>query len=112
MKAKPGDIIYVDQFKNAPRDPLSVKFTKGRGMALLLGQHHDHVPVPTPHHLFMMMGKLGFLTFDDMIEFVGEEMAKQVVEKFEAKYYGPTIENGTPPKEKSGLIILPSSTEN
>ena len=111
MSAKPGDLIYVQQFKNSPKDKMSVQFNKGRGMALLLGQHHDHVPEPTPHHLFTMIGRIGFLSFDDLKEFLGPELALQAIEKFELKYYGPAIENGMPAKAK-GLIILPPDAEN
>lgn len=104
---KPGDLIYVKDFKRSIKENGLIKFSKGHGMAILIGQQMDHVPEPDVKNLFMLMGKIGFLTFDDLAEFAGVEKTKEIVTQFEAKYYGQPVA----PKEKPSLLILPANVE-
>jgi hypothetical protein len=89
---KNGDVVF---FKNAKsgsaRNAPEVQF-KGMGFGVLLGHVPPFQKDPPPDQLLGMMGQIGFLSFDDVGEFLGNESGAACVAKFEDKYYGKKIE--------------------
>lgn len=83
-----GDCLFFKVAKKeSRRNAKEMKF-KGHAFGVYLG----HVPPfgkdPQPDQLLRMMGQIGFLTFDDVSEFVGAEAAEKCVKMYEDKYYG------------------------
>lgn len=85
-KVQNGDLVYFKTIqKNSRPDSMKAVF-KGMGFGMLLGEVPPFVKDPTPDQLLAIMGGYGFCLFDDIAEFLGEDVAKQVVEKHAAKY--------------------------
>lgn len=103
-KPKPlavGDLIFTQEFKkNSGRKSDRFK-VKGHVFAIALGQLPPFAKDPPAEHLFRLMGTIGFLRFDEVADFLGDEMAKTCVEKFEAKYYGRPLT----PEEQAALDV-------
>ncbi len=90
---KPGDVCFFKQANCQPSEfPRGVKF-QGWGFGVVLGNVPPGVPAPPASHLFRLMANAGYSSFDDVIEFLGEEKGKQFVQWFEMKYFGRTSED-------------------
>lgn len=88
---KPGDAVF---FKKGKKDTKrkSIEGTfKGYGFGVFLGHVPPFQKDPPLEHLMRLMGTIGFLTFDDVGEFLGTEHAAKCVQMYEDKYY-PKIE--------------------
>jgi hypothetical protein len=101
---KSGEIVY---FKTAKRDskrktPLA-QF-KGLGFGVFLGHLPPFAKEPQVDHLHRMMGAIGFLRFDDVAEFLGDEFGETCVKKFEDKYYGKEIPAPAPVEEPPAIL--------
>lgn len=114
---KKGDVVFFKQAKSDPKDNGYVMFQKGYGMALLLGHLPPFVPAPEPKALFQIMGTMGFLCFDDVIEICGVEAGQELINRFEEKYWGKRLTDFSkaavpspeaPAKEPSLLILPPN----
>lgn len=90
---KPGKVVYFRSAKlNTHRKTGDWAFKQGHGFGLLLGTVPLFGKEPSPVELLRLVGTIGFLSFDDVAEFVGEEQAEICVKKFEDKYYGKVVE--------------------
>lgn len=92
-----GDIVFFNKAKTKPvKSAREIKFT-GHGFGIMLGMVPSMCITPPPaHHIFKLLGTCGFLTFDDVAEFLGEDQAKLCIEKFEKKYYNESELKETP----------------
>lgn len=91
-----GDVVF---FKTAKKEsgPKSYAMTfQGHGFGVFLGHVPKMMPDPDPGQLLRMMGQIGFLTFDDVGTFLGEEMAAKCVKMYEDKYYGKEAQDAAP----------------
>ncbi len=108
---KPGDVVFFKDVKKEPRkSSVGARFS-GWGFGVLLGECPVFVPAPPASQIFRFMANAGFTSFDDVIEFVGEEKGKEFVRWFEMKYYGRTSEDvvkegAAKPEEIEPLKIL------
>jgi len=89
---KNGDVVYFKKAKHSSKikDKTEITF-KGMGFGVLLGHVPPFQKDPPASHLLKLMGTIGFLTFDDVAEFLGDEMGSKCVKAFEDKYYGKLI---------------------
>jgi hypothetical protein len=88
---KPGDAVFFKQARTSTRrNGQEVKF-KGYGFGVMLGHVPPFAGDPPIAHLFRMMGGIGFVSFDDIAKFIGDEMAQKCVEAFKDKYYGNVV---------------------
>jgi len=86
----PGDIVFFQSAKTSSSMPGEFRF-KGHGVGVFLGYVPPGVDDPPLDHLLRIMGGAGFLSFDDVKTFLGEEALKTVLEKFTLKYLKPPI---------------------
>lgn len=108
---KPGDIVFFRKAKRSShRKSPEISFN-GYGFAVMLGHVSLFQPDPPADHLLRLIGTIGFLSFDDVKNFLGDEAAASCVKKFEDKYYGG---NNHPKKLflKGTLQQLPNEDEN
>lgn len=82
-----GDIVYFKKFQQSLRGSMPVNFS-GMGVGLMLGHVPENGKDLTAGAAFRILGTCGFMKFDDVAEFLGEEQAKVCLEKFTDKYYG------------------------
>lgn len=81
-----GDCVFFQKAKlGTQRGALEVQF-KGHGFGMMLGIIPHFGKQPQALDLFVIMGKVGFVTFDDVGEFLGPELATKVLEGFHKKY--------------------------
>lgn len=84
---KPGAVVY---FKKCLRRPTSksdwVAAKVGYNFGVLLGSVAPHTPDPTPNIIAKMMSGSGYVSFDDVIEMLGQERFAELLKKMELKY--------------------------
>lgn len=83
---KIGDAVFFKRAKES--SDLDAKFIEfsGHGFGVFLGAMPLELRDPTPQVLVQIMGSIGFCSFDDVMEFIGEEQGHIVLKKFEEKY--------------------------
>lgn len=92
---KIGEVVFFQVAKtSSARKAPAVKF-QGHGFGVLLGYVPPFQKDPPPEMLLRIMGNIGFLSFDDVGEFLGAEAGTEVVKKFEDKYYGKVVDPTT-----------------
>ncbi len=93
---KPGDAIYFKRCKESARSTAGEIQFKGHGIGVLLGYLPPAARDLTPAMLMRLMGQLGYMTFDDIAEFLTPADAETCVKKYEDKYYGKEVEGPFP----------------
>lgn len=85
-----GDgLFFKEAFTSTKRNATRLQF-KGHAVGIWLGVVPHFAKEPQGTDLFKMMGSIGWLTFDDVGEFLGPEAGAKVVEMFSQKYSAPT----------------------
>ena len=117
---KPGDVVF---FKAATTSAESGKARgvafKGHGFGLMLGLLPPLAKDPPAIDLLRLMGTIGFISFDDIKDFLGKELMEDAVKQFEDRYYGveagPQNDENSPPQAEildvDGNIISPTSSQ-
>lgn len=82
-----GTCVFFKEFQTTAHPKKHSKFRmKNLAFGVLLGD----VPVfgkgPTTGDLYRSLGAIGYISFDDVGEFLGGEMGAKCVEEFEKKY--------------------------
>lgn len=98
---KNGDCVFFKDIRTSSRSKQSqaARF-KHFGWGVLLGAIPPFGRDPNIGDVIRALGSIGYVSFDDVGEFLGDEIGAELVKKFEEKYYvQPT--NETPPIEES-----------
>ncbi len=83
-----GDFVFFKKAKRSShRRSMEFRF-EGHGMGIYIGEVPLFASDPPATEIFKLLGTVGLLTFDDIGEFLGPEMAADCVKKFEDKYWG------------------------
>lgn len=101
VNLKPGDVVFFKRAKRkSDRKEKEIAF-QGHGFGVLLGYLPPFQKDPDPAMLIRLMGSIGFMSFDDVANFLGDEFGAKCVKMFEEKYYGiPDV----PPAEPSPIL--------
>lgn len=99
MAFRSGDIVYFKECRNGsrPKKSQGARF-KGHGIGMFLGHVGPFEKDPSGEDCIKLVGACGFLTFDDVAEFLGDEQAKLCVDRYEKKYYtekAPEVKSGS-----------------
>jgi hypothetical protein len=100
---KPGDVIYFKECSQEMAKAKLIGFKGGWGFAVMLGIVPPFGKPPIEAQLMALMGSAGYMAFDDVANFLGEEQAKLCVKMFEEKYYKKIL-------QKPNLILPESQT--
>lgn len=93
---KNGDVVFFQSAKTEPtRKAANISF-KGHAFGILLGHVPPFAKAPPAEHMLRLMGTIGFISFDDVGEFFGNEIGADAVKKFEDKYYGKVVDPNAP----------------
>jgi hypothetical protein len=87
MAFRGGDIVYFKECKNSSHRKAQGARFKGVGFGIFLGHVGPFEKDPTRDNIVSLVGACGYLTFDDVADFLGEDQARLCVAKFEEKYY-------------------------
>lgn len=100
---KLGDVVFFKRVTKEIRNKKTpeIGFKENTGFGVMLGVIPPFTPPPTVGHLMALMGQAGYISFDDVGHFFGEENLKVCIQKFQDKYNKP------PEPEKSKLILPP-----
>ena len=112
-----GDVVFFKKVTKMPdRRSQEIGFKGGHGFGVMLGMVPPFAKAPPESLLMLLMGQAGYVAFDDVMNFFGEEVGKECVKKFEEKYY-PKMQN-TPegpkmvlPDYKKPKLINPDSAK-
>lgn len=85
---KNGDVVFFQAAKTEPTRKAATIAFKGHAFGVLLGHVPPFAKAPPAEHMLRLMGSIGFISFDDVGEFFGDETGALAVTKFEEKYYG------------------------
>lgn len=88
---KGGDVVYFKECKNSSHRKAQGARFRGVGFGIFLGAVGPFEKDPKREDTIKLVGACGYLTFDDVADFLGDEAAKVCIEKFETKYYPPKI---------------------
>lgn len=101
----PGQVVFFKKSRaGSARKAPEVEY-KGHGFGLMLGHVPPFQKDPPLEHILRILGSLGFLTFDDVGEFLGNEAGALVVKKYQEKYYGEATAEAEEAAKPSGLIL-------
>lgn len=103
---KPGDVFFTKRAKRSSKKDGKSLITQGHFFGVMLGQVPAFAKDPPPEHLVRLMGTIGYITFDDVAEFLGDEFGQKCVDMFTDKYYGKEI----PSEEVKADLKLVDST--
>lgn len=83
---KQGDIVFFKRAKNSSAIGSPEVAFKGYGFGLMLGILPYNQKDPPLNHILPLLGGAGFVSFDDVLEFLGQEQGDLCLRKFEEKY--------------------------
>jgi hypothetical protein len=83
---KPGDIVFAKELQTGVEKAHARIQFRGHAFAMVLGTMPLMAKEPPKEHIHRLLGNVGYLSFDDVAEFLGEVLAKECVDKFELKY--------------------------
>lgn len=111
----PGNAVFFKTSQDsAGRKAVKVQY-KGYGYGIFLGHVPPFQKDPPVLVLRRQMGAIGYLTFDDVADFLGDESAAKCVATFEAKYYAPEVvtepANEVPKDPNDGNLYPPGQSE-
>lgn len=86
-----GDVVYFKTAKKSSARKSPIGTFEGHGFGVFLGHVANFQKDPTVDLVSRIMGASGYLSFDDIIEFLGQEKSVEVIRQFEDKYYGKVI---------------------
>lgn len=101
---KVGDVVYFKTGRRGTKKRDAEVKWNGHGCGVLLCHVPPFEKEPPPEHLIRLIGSIGFISFDDIGEFFGDEVGKATVAKFELKYYGRTGAPGELAKEPPKIL--------
>lgn len=85
---KNGDIIYFKEAKVSTALKAPIAQFKGHAFGILLGYVPPFQKDPTAGMAIRLLGEVGFISFDDIIELAGKQTCELLQKKFIEKYYG------------------------
>lgn len=106
---KQGDVVYFKRFSSEPnRRAQEITFKSNiQGFGIMLGTIQVGTPEPAARQLLAMVGEIGFVSFDDVKEFLGDAALQTLMAKFAMKYVGSPTTPGEV-VEKPVLVLPPN----
>ncbi len=97
---RPGDIVYFRYARKNTNLKQPVAQFKGHGFGMFMGHVPPGAPEPHPLILIRQMAASGFISFDDVIEFLGKETGDLVVKKCTEKYWPESVVKSEEPSQE------------
>lgn len=102
-----GDIVYFKEGKKgSSRKAHGARF-KGHGIGVFLGHVGPFEKEPSADEAIKLIGACGYLSFDDVADFLGDEQAHICVKKYEERYY--PVKESPSVKDTNGESVLVSA---
>lgn len=103
---KVGAVVYFKQAKPTSRPKSKVIQFQGHGIGVFLGEVPKELPDPPREYINQAMGACGYIRFDDVMAFLGQDKMLECVEKFKQKYH-PKVK----PENFAPLVLPPEDGE-
>ena len=81
-----GDIAFFQKCSHSAAPNAGYFNFKGAGFGIFLGALPPNVKEPKEADILALMGAIGFVSFDDVSAFVGEEMMNKVIKGIEERH--------------------------
>lgn len=94
-----GKLMFAKKLKANARTGVDVTY-KGHAMVLVIGHLANGAPLPTRNQFMALVHNAGACMFDDVAEFLGDDMLNKLMEGLSKKYAAPDsvkIEEGKVP---------------
>lgn len=85
----PGDVVYFQVVKKSAGRKAPQFKLQGHGFGIFLGHVPPFQKDPPAHFIYSKIGAIGYISFDDVLEFLGQESLDTCMKKYEEKYAGP-----------------------
>lgn len=86
-----GEVVFFREARRGTKRASPGAKFKGHGFAVLLGHVAPFQKEPTKLEILRCLGAIGFLSLDDVGDFLGDEAGAACLKKFQEKYYPPVI---------------------
>lgn len=93
---KTGDVVFFKKAKNSAHHKAQEVLFKGHAFGVMLGHVPPFAANPTTALVLAQLGTIGFISFDDIGEFLGPDTVKTLVQKFEEKYSQKPVQQELP----------------
>lgn len=98
-----GDIVFFKEVTRLPgKNQMLINFKGGTGFGVMLGITPPGGKAPSVEVVMILMGQAGYISFDDVLGFLGKEAGEKCIKMFEEKYYPKRIV--TPPGPKAETV--------
>lgn len=108
---KPGGVVYFNVCKKSTKPNSEPMIFKGHGFGVFLGVVPQFKVEPTREMLDPLLAGIGWVSFENVYELLGEEQFKLLETKFREKYEldavpeGEKIEEPPPPPQDKSLMM-------
>lgn len=82
---KPGDIVFFKEATRTSKRKAQVFGFKGHAFGVMLGHIPPFGQDPSGVQVLALLANVGFVSFDDVAEMLGQEAAARLVQKFQEK---------------------------
>lgn len=106
---KNGDVVFFKKAKDSANRKAPEIMFKGHAFGVLLGHVPPFAKNPPASYVIAQLGSIGYISFDDIGEFLGEDVVKQLALKFEEKYTPKPAEQ---PQQELPLDGDPAAAES
>lgn len=87
---KPGDIAFFKEARKGVKKSSPGAKTQGHFFGVVLGVVPPFAKEPPADQLMNLMGQAGFVSFDDVGNFLGNAAGAKLLAAFEMRYFGKT----------------------
>lgn len=113
---KPGGVVYFNVCKKSTKQNSEPLIFKGNGFGIFLGVVPQFAQEPSRAHLDPLLAGIGWVSFENVVEMLGEEQFKILETKFRAKYGFEEVPEGekveAPPVPKAEPeLMMPAKPE-
>lgn len=82
-----GDVVFFKRARAGMKMTDKFQEFEGYGLGIILGQvAPEYSEGLTHHHILQLLGSIGLVKFDDIIEFLGKEKSDELLLQFRQKY--------------------------
>lgn len=109
---KPGNVVFFNVCKKSTKQNSEPMVIKGHGFGVFLGVVPQFAPEPTREMMDPLLAGVGWVSFENVYELLGEEQFKILETKFREKYGLEEAKEGeptpdVPPPKAEPTIAMP-----
>lgn len=104
---KPGQVVFFPACRKSTRPNSQTMIFKGNGFGVFMGVVPQGMGEPTKEMLPPLLAGIGWVSFEDVFELLGEEQFKLLETKFREKYEIAAGDEAAKPAEAPKIALPP-----